>query len=61
MAKQGGKRDTVKTPTATLYARRGSDGRFTDLVEKGKSLSADRRTKAKTKVASGYGHKGDRS
>jgi hypothetical protein len=60
MARQGSKRDTVSTPTGTFYAKRGTDGRFEDLAEKGKALAADRRKKAATKVKSGYGHKGDR-
>ena len=58
--KGSGRRDTVKGKRATLYAQRDSGGRFTDLVEKGKSLTQDRKRKAKTKVKSGYGHRGDR-
>jgi hypothetical protein len=42
------------------YAQRDNSGRFTDLVEKRKSLTRDRQRKAKTKVKSGYGHRGDR-
>jgi hypothetical protein len=55
-----GRRDTVKTKGATLYAQREERGRFTDLVEKGRSLTRDRKRKAKTKVKSGHGHRGDR-
>lgn len=58
-ARQGGKRDEVKTPTATVYAQRDAKGRFKDVVAKGKSLARDRRTKAKTAVKPGYGHRGD--
>ena len=62
MARKGsGRRDTVKTKNATLYARRDGSGRFTDLAEKGKSLTRDRKQRAKTRVKSGYGHRGDRS
>jgi hypothetical protein len=58
--KGSGRRDTVKGKRATTYAQRDDSGRFTDLVEKGKSLTRDRKGKAKTKVKSGYGHRGDR-
>jgi hypothetical protein len=58
--KGSGRRDTVKAKRATTYAQRNNSGRFTDLVEKGKSLTRDRKRKAKTKVKSGYGHRGDR-
>jgi hypothetical protein len=54
------KRDRVKTKRATLYAKRTSRGRFKTMDEKGKSLRADRRTKAKRKTRSGYGDQGDR-
>ena len=55
-----GKRDLVKTPNATLFAKRDARGQFKDMAEKGKSQRADRRTTAKTKVRSGYGYRGDR-
>jgi hypothetical protein len=58
--KGSGRRDTVKGKPSTSYAQRDGRGRFTDLVEKGKSLTRDRKRKAKTKVKSGYGHRGDR-
>jgi hypothetical protein len=58
-ARQGGKRDLVKAPKATLYAQRDQKGRFKDVVEKGKSLARDRKTKARTAVKPGYGHRGD--
>jgi hypothetical protein len=54
-----GRRDTVKGRWATMYAQRDDKGRFTDLTKKGKSLARDRKTKAKTKVKPGYGHRGD--
>jgi hypothetical protein len=59
--KGSGRRDTVKTKRITSYAQRDRRGRFTDLVEQGKSLTRDRKRKAKTKVKSGYGHRGDRA
>jgi hypothetical protein len=55
------KRDTVRTKSATLYAKRTARGRFKEMDEKGRSLKVDRRRKAKTKVKSGYGDRGDRA
>ena len=55
-----GKRDLVKTPTGTFFAHREADGSFREMDEVGRSLAADRRQKAKTKVESGYGDRGDR-
>ena len=43
------------------YAHRDKEGQFTKKqVNVGKSLTADRRTKAKTKVKPGNGDRGDR-
>jgi hypothetical protein len=56
-----GKRDEVRTPTGTFYAKRTAGGRFKEMAEKGRSLAADRRKKAKKTVSSGYGDQGDRS
>ena len=56
-AKRGG----VNAKNATFYAKRTAKGRFRELDEKGRSLKADRRTKAKTKTKSGYGDRGDRA
>ena len=55
-----GKRDLVKTPTGSFFAHRDGEGEFREMDEVGRSLAADRRTKAKTKVPSGYGDRGDR-
>ena len=42
------------------YVRRDEKGQFTaDQVETGKSLAADRRTKAKAVVSRGQGDRGD--
>lgn len=42
------------------YVRRGSDGKFTEKqVGVGRSLAADKRTKAKTVVPKGQGDRGD--
>jgi hypothetical protein len=43
------------------YIRRGSKGQFTNKqVDVGRSLSADRRSKAKTVAKEGEGDRGDR-
>jgi hypothetical protein len=41
------------------YVRRDKDGQFGKEVDVGKSLSADRRTKAKTVAKKGDGDRGD--
>ena len=42
------------------YVRRDEKGQFEESDELGRSLSADRRTKAKTVAKPGQGDKGDR-
>jgi hypothetical protein len=42
------------------YVRRGTKGQFKKEVDVGRSLSADRRSKAKTIVKRGEGDRGDR-
>ena len=54
------KRDTVKTKNARFYAKRTTRGRFKEMDEKGRSLSTDRRRRAKRVVRSGDGDQGDR-
>jgi hypothetical protein len=56
-----GRRELLRTPTATLFAKRTAKGRFKEMDERGRSLKADRRRKAKTKAKSGYGDRGDRA
>jgi hypothetical protein len=58
--KRAAKRELIDTGTDQRFVRRGSRGRFKESDDVGKSLSADRRQKAKTKVKSGQGDKGDR-
>lgn len=41
------------------YARRNKSGEFKKQVNVGRSLAADRRTTAKTKVPKGQGDRGD--
>ena len=55
------KRDTVKASNATFFAKRTARGRFKEMDEKGRSLAADRRRKAKRTVKSGQGDQGDRA
>lgn len=42
------------------YFTRNKKGQFKSFVSIGKSLAADMRRRARKKVSSGYGHKGDR-
>jgi len=55
-----GKRELIDTGTDKRYVRRDKKGRFNESDDVGRSLSADRRHKAKTKVESGSGDRGDR-
>jgi hypothetical protein len=41
------------------YVRRNKKGQFKDVVDVSRSLAADRRSKAKTKVGKGQGDRGD--
>ena len=59
-----GKRTRIDTtpskPGGSRYVRRDSSGQFTeDQVSVGKSLAADRRTKATTKATKGNKDRGD--
>jgi hypothetical protein len=55
------KREVIQPQTGDKrFARRGADGQFTtDQVSVGKSLSSDKRTKAKKVVPKGQGDRGD--
>lgn len=54
------KRQLVEEGSGKRYVRRDAQGRFTsDQTEVGRSLAADRRTKAKTTVPKGQGDRGD--
>lgn len=52
-------RELIDTGKDKRYVRRDAQGRFNDVVDVGKSLSADRRTKAKTVAQKGEGDRGD--
>jgi len=54
------KREAIDTSTDKRFVRRKATGKFKESDDMGKSLSADRRTKAKRAVKSGQGDKGDR-
>ena len=59
--KKIGPREIIDTGTNKLFVRRNARGTsFTEVVDVGKSLSADRRRKAKTVSKPGYGDRGDR-
>lgn len=54
------KRELIDTGTDKRYVRRDENGRFEESDDVGKSLTADRRTKAKTAAPKGQGDRGDR-
>jgi hypothetical protein len=58
--RKAAKRELIDTGADKRFVRRGARGKFKESDDVGKSLSADRRKKAKTKVKSGQGDKGDR-
>jgi hypothetical protein len=58
--KKAAKRELIDTGADKRFVRRGARGKFKESDDVGKSLAADRRKKAKTKVKSGQGDKGDR-
>jgi hypothetical protein len=56
------KRELIDTGTDKRYVRRNKRGTsFVESDDVGRSLAADRRKRAKTKVKSGQGDKGDRA
>lgn len=54
------KRTTINTGTDKRYVRRDVKGRIKESDDVGKSLSSDRRRKAKTVSKAGQGDRGDR-
>jgi hypothetical protein len=59
--KTAGKRELIDTGTNKLFVRRNARGTsFSKVVDAGKSITRDKRTKARRKVASGQGDRGDR-
>ena len=61
MAKKrsSGKRELIDTGRNKMYAKRGGKGRFKEMDDVSRSLSADRRRSAKKTAKSGYGDQGD--
>lgn len=53
------KRELIDTGTDKRYVRRDDKGQFKESDDQGKSLAQDVRKKAKTKVESGQGDRGD--
>ena len=55
------KRELIEpTPGDKRYARRDDEGRFTEMVDVGKSLAQDQKRQAKTESTPGQGDRGDR-
>jgi len=53
------KRDLVRRPKSSAYAKRTARGRFKEMDDVGRSQQADKPRKAKRVVRSGYGDQGD--
>ena len=58
--RSGATRELIDTSRDKRFVRRDSKGRFDESDDLGRSLSQDRRRKAKTVAKSGQGDKGDR-
>lgn len=54
------KRELIDTGTDKRYVRRDEKGQFRESVDVGKSLTADRRSRARTVAKPGQGDRGDR-
>ena len=59
--KSTGKRTLVAPKGDKRYVRRSSTGQFSESDDVSKSLSQDKKQKAKNSSKPGYGDKGDRS
>lgn len=57
--KRSSKRELIAPRGDKRYVRRDKQGQFSESDDQGRSLSADIRRKAKTKVQSGQGDRGD--
>jgi len=59
--KVASRRERIDTGNNTLFVRRNERGTsFKKVVDAGRSIARDKRTKAKRKVRSGQGDRGDR-
>lgn len=54
------KRELIDTGTEQRYVRRDDGGQFREVDDQHRSLSQDKRKKAKTQVKEGQGDRGDR-
>ena len=59
--KKSSKRELIDTGRDKRYVRRDEQGQFDEVDDVGRSLSQDRRKKAKRKTTAGQGDRGDRS
>jgi hypothetical protein len=59
-ARGSARRQRISPRGDARFIRRDAKGRITESDDAGRSFRADRRKKAKTKVKSGYGDRGDR-
>ena len=57
--KTAAKRELIDTGSDKRYVRRDPKGRFNEVDDQGRSLSQDRKRKAKKTVKAGQGDKGD--
>jgi hypothetical protein len=61
MAKRSSsRRELIDTGRNKMFAKRDVQGRFREMDDVSRSLSADRRRASKTAVMSGHGDRGDR-
>jgi hypothetical protein len=58
--RKAAKRELIDTGTDKRYVRRDNKGRFNESDDQGKSLTQDRRQRAKTESKPGQGDRGDR-
>lgn len=58
--KGSGKRELIDTGSDKRYVRRDDKGQFKESDDQGRSLAQDVKQKAKKKVKSGQGDRGDR-
>ncbi len=58
--KPAAKRELIDTGTDKRYVRRDEQGQFKESDDVSRSLSQDRKTKARNKSKSGQGDRGDR-
>ena len=61
MKQMSGKRELIEPHKGDKrFVRRDENGRFSEVVDAGRSMAQDRKRHAKTESKSGYGDKGDR-